>query len=343
MLEKLGDPFTRLSNSIEQEDQFGLTTSGSYLGIGITTDDTLGRPSTVVAVLEGSTAKTAGVRPADLIVAVDGKKVETMPKGQMVLATRRATNQAIALTVQRGEKILTIPVQRELIKMPPLSSAWQPSERIGYIRLNTFALGSEGQMSEAIRNLEPKNPRGYILDLRGNFGGIIQVAVDIGSIWLGDANIGIIRDRDNSYSCRRHSILVKDINTCQIKYTKSRSLTEKPLVVLVDGGTASSSELLTGALQDNKRGIVVGANTFGKGISQTTQILGGDAFLTFSDMEFLTPQGRRIHNVGIKPNVEVTLTAAERQKLLQNDRKLGTNEDRQYTKAVDILKSVTTP
>jgi carboxyl-terminal processing protease len=340
MLAKLDDPFTRFLDPGEQEKQSQLTGAGSYIGIGITTDDTIGRPSTVAAVLKDSAAELAGIRTADLIVAVNGKKVEAMPKGQMVVAIRRAATPTIVLNIQRGKKTLTIPVEREVIKIPSLSSDWKASERIGYIRLHTFSLESDGQMTEAIRNLEPKNPRGYILDLRGNFGGIISAAVDIGSMWLGDANIGTIRDRDNS--CRRNITIVEDINTCQIRHKTYRSLTEKPLVVLVDRSTASASELLTGALQEQKRAIVVGETTFGKGISQEYQMLNDGASLTFSDVQFLTPQGRRIQKVGIKPNIEVILTAAERQNLLQNERKVGTREDRQYIKALDILKSMTT-
>jgi carboxyl-terminal processing protease len=336
MLEKLGDPFTRFIDPAENKQrQQGLNDIDSYGGIGITTHESPSQPATIASVFKNSPAELAGLKPKDLILSVNGKKVTARPKGWILVATRGLIGSTALLTIQREGKILNISIVRKRIDLPPLSFQWRAKERVGYIRLYTFGNKSAQEMETAIRKLETKRPRGYILDLRGNIGGSINTSVQIGAQWLGPISVSIMRDRNN----RCIPGLLANLKTCELKYERS-SLSSKPLVVLVNGSTASASELLTGALQDHQRALIVGETTFGKGVAQDSfRTLNGSS-LILSDSQFFTPKGRTIHEVGIKPTFPVPLSPIERQVLFQDDSKVGSREDRQYMKAVEVLLSL---
>jgi carboxyl-terminal processing protease len=195
--------------------------------------------------------------------------------------------------------------------------------KVGYIRLNQFSAQSGGEMRDAINQLEADGVKGYILDLRSNPGGLLYSSVEIARMWIEDGLIVSTVDRQGITERQR---------------ANNRALTKKPLVVLVDGGSASASEILSGALQDHHRAQIVGTKTFGKGLVQSVRNLGDGSGLAVTIAKYLTPDGRDINKDGIHPDVEVPLTEADR-KVLQGDRKkIATPADPQYAKGYEILE-----
>ena len=162
-----------------------------------------------------------------------------------------------------------------------------------------------------------------MLDLRINPGGLLYSAIDIARMWIKDGVIVSTVDRQG----------VSDQETAN-----NTVLTNKPLVVLVDGGSASASEILSGALQDDKRAVLIGSKTFGKGLVQSVRGLGDGSGLAVTIAKYLTPSGRDINHLGIQPDVVVDLTDTQRQALFGADNKIGTPEDTQYAKALEVLR-----
>jgi carboxyl-terminal processing protease len=182
-------------------------------------------------------------------------------------------------------------------------------------------------MESAIRNLEKQNIRGYVLDLRSNPGGLLNASVDIARMFMNQGTIvsTVTRRGDQDRQLANNS-----------------ALTQKPVVVLVDGGSASASEILSGALQDNGRGKVIGTKTFGKGLVQAVLPLRSDnekSAMAVTIAKYLTPSGRDINKHGIDPDVKVELTEAQRKALSQDNKKIGTPAEAQLAKAAQVLLS----
>ncbi len=194
--------------------------------------------------------------------------------------------------------------------------------KMGYIRLNQFSAQASEEMREAVQKLEKENVVGYIFDLRSNPGGLLYSSVDIARIWLEEGKIVSTVDRQGEV---------------EQKSASHKQLTKKPLVVLVDGGSASASEIVSGALQDNNRAILVGTQTFGKGLVQSVRELGDGSGLAVTIAKYLTPNGRDINKNGIKPDVIVELSDEQRKELQLDRSKVGTMADPQYAKAYEEL------
>jgi carboxyl-terminal processing protease len=175
-------------------------------------------------------------------------------------------------------------------------------------------------MRLAVQDLEAKGVDGYVLDLRSNPGGLLVASVEIAREWLNEGTIVSTKTRDG----------IQDI-----KRATGRALTDKPLVILVNEGSASASEILSGALQDNHRALLVGQKTFGKGLVQSVRGLSDGSGMTVTIAKYLTPSGRDIHKHGIDPDVSVKMTALEAQRLKLED--LGTRRDPQYKVAENTL------
>jgi len=202
------------------------------------------------------------------------------------------------------------------------SKKTSPTGDVGYIRLTQFSANASKEMADAIKALEAQNVNGYILDLRSNPGGLLYSSIEIAQMWLKEGTIVSTSDRQGE----------RDRETAN-----NRALTDKPLVVLVDGGSASASEILSGALQDNKRAVLVGTKTFGKGLVQSVRGLGDGSGLAVTIAKYYTPKGRDINQAGIVPD-QVLELSDEQRKSLQTDRdKIGSQDDPQYAKALDVL------
>ncbi|BAU15035.1 hypothetical protein LEP3755_55910 [Leptolyngbya sp. NIES-3755] len=329
MLKRLGDPYTRFMDPDEFRNM-QIDTSGELTGVGIQlAADEKTKKLTVISPIEGSPASSAGIVAKDIITQIDGKSTEGMDVNKAVTLIRGPVNSQVRLTVQRGTQQLEFNLTRAKIEIHPVRASVQqsPQGKIGYIRLVQFSANAAPEMREAIQKMEKENVTGYVLDLRSNPGGLLYASVDIARMWL--AKGGIVSTVD------RQGVSDKE-------EANNRALTNKPLVVLVDGGSASASEILSGAIQDNKRGTIVGTKTFGKGLVQSVRSLGDGSGMAVTIAKYLTPSGRDINKHGIDPDVVVELTEPQR-KLLQQERdKVGTNSDPQFVRAMQVLGQVIT-
>ncbi|PSR16636.1 peptidase S41 [filamentous cyanobacterium CCP3] len=324
MLEQLEDPYTRFMDP-EEFRSMQIDTSGELTGVGIQiSQDEETKDIVVVAPIEDTPAFEAGIRSQDVILAIDGESTEGMELNDAVSRIRGTVGSEVTLTIRRGEQELEVPITRARIEIHPVRYNVQagPEGEVGYIRLTQFSANAAEEMSEAIEDLESQGVTGYILDLRSNPGGLLYSSIDIARMWLDD---GIIVSTVNRQG-------VVDEETAN-----SRALTDKPLVVLVDGGSASASEILSGALKDNDRALLVGTRTFGKGLVQSVRSLGDGSGVAITVAKYLTPAGTDINKHGIDPDVSVELTEEQQEQLATNRESIGTAADPQFAEALRAL------
>jgi len=324
MLEKLGDPYTRFMNP-EEFKNMQIDTSGELTGVGIqiAKDEETDR-LIVIAPIEDTPAFEAGILAKDIIVKINDVDTKGMDVNDAVSLIRGKPGSSVSLTIKRTQGEVDYDIVRAKIKIHPVKSASKETGvgKIGYIRLTQFSAQASREMRESIQDLEKQQVAGYVLDLRSNPGGLLYASIDIARMWLEEGAIVSTVDRSGEN---------------ERKWANNNSLTNKPLVILIDGGSASASEILSGALQDNQRAVLVGTQTFGKGLVQSVRSLGDGSGLAVTIAKYLTPSGRDINKEGIPPDYIVELDEEEREKL-QGDRTLiGTDEDPQFTKALQIL------
>ncbi len=324
MLEQLEDPYTRFMDPQEFRSM-QIDTSGELTGVGIQisqdedTNDIL-----VVAPIEDTPAFESGIRSQDVIIAIDGESTEGMDLNDAVNKIRGPVGSEVTLTIRRGEREIQFPITRARIEIHPVRYNTQvsPEGEVGYIRLTQFSANAASEMSQAIEDLESQDISGYILDLRSNPGGLLYSSIDIARMWLDEGGIVSTVNRQG---------LVDE------ETANNRALTDKPLVVIVDGGSASASEILSGALQDNERAVVVGTRTFGKGLVQSVRSLADGSGVAVTVAKYLTPDGRDINELGIEPDVEVELSEEQGETLATDRDLIGTESDPQFAEALEIL------
>ena len=323
MLGSLDDPYTRFLDPREFKEM-QIDTSGELSGVGIQLSlDKETKNLVVVSPIEGSPASRAGVQPKDVIVAIDGKPTKGMSTEDAVKLIRGQAGTSVTLTLKRKAQTLEVPLTRERIELHAVDHQINTSAdgvKVGYIRLKQFNATATKDMRQAVKDLEEKGAQGYVLDLRSNPGGLLMASVEIARQWLNEGTIVSTKTRDG----------IQDV-----KRANGRALTSKPMVVLVNEGSASASEILSGALQDNNRAVLVGQKTFGKGLVQSVRGLSDGSGMTVTIAKYLTPSGRDIHKYGIAPDVMAKMTELEAQRLKLED--LGTKKDSQYRVAETTL------
>ncbi len=324
MLETLGDPYTRFLDP-EQYKALQTTTTGELSGVGIIVGlDPDTKRVVVISPVEGTPAARAGIKARDYIVQVDDKTTKNVTLEEVTKLIQGRKGTKVTMVLEREKKEFTVTLQRDRIEIDPVIAEVKKDKgfKVGYARLSTFNANAVDKMSKAIQEENDKGVDGYIMDLRANPGGLFTAGLDIARLWL-DKDQMIIK---TVYREGKQDIIRAD----------RPSLTNKPLVVLVDGGTASSSEILAGALQDNKRAILVGAKTFGKGLIQQVYTLNtseeGGIGVAVSIAKYQTPSGADIHKKGIKPDIAVELS-----KEFTADQ-IATSKDNQYAKALEVLE-----
>ncbi|WAS04530.1 S41 family peptidase [Gloeomargaritales cyanobacterium VI4D9] len=286
MLSQLDDPFTRVLPQ-SQYRNLQTTTAGELTGVGLQIVlDTERRVPLVVAPIAGSPAAQAGVQSEDRILAIDGESTLGMGMDAAASRMRGLPGTQVVLTLERGERRWPVTITRQRVTLPSLTWDLRPGG-VGYIQLSQFSAGSAAEMAKAIQALEAQGVRGYVLDLRNNPGGLFQAGLEIAQEWLDQGPVVYTVNRDG----------------LETEFTAGgQALTAKPLVVLVNHGTASASEILAGALQDHRRATLVGETTFGKGLIQSVfQLSNGDG-LAVSVARYETPLHHDIHRRGIVPD-----------------------------------------
>ncbi len=313
MLSNLGDSYTRFLDP-KEFNQMRIDTSGELTGVGIQivkdkdSDDLI-----IISPIEDTPAFDAGIKARDKILSIDDISTEGMNIDDAVKLIRGKRGTKVKLEILRGSKSFFKVLSREKIEIKSVSSKVNQTKNgllIGYLRIKQFNANASREARDAIKDLETKKVAGYILDLRSNPGGLLESSIDISRHFI---NKGVIV-----------STLSKD-GLKEIKRGNGQALTKKPLVVLVNEGSASASEIVSGAIKDNKRGKLVGKKTFGKGLVQSMRTLVDGSGLTVTVAKYLTPNGTDINKFGIVPDIEVKMNINP---ILQRD--IGTRKDKQY-------------
>lgn len=266
--------------------------NGEFDGVGMTVDETR-RGLLVVSVFDDSPAKRAGIRPEDVITEVDGRPIAGVPLDVATARIKGRPGTKVELTVLRPttERTRTVDVERERISVPITDGELRTVDgtKLGVVQLSTFSSGAHGQLRDEIDGLLDRGARGIVLDLRDNGGGLLQEAVLVSSIFLDDGEVVSTDGRSKPrrvFDARGDAI---DPNV--------------PVVVLVNRGSASASEIVTGALRDRDRATIVGTRTFGKGVFQEIEPLSNGGALDITVGSYFLPDGDNISQKGIQPEV----------------------------------------
>jgi len=313
MLSNLDDSYTRFLEP-KEFNQMRIDTSGELTGVGIQivkdkeSDDLI-----IISPIEDTPAFDAGIKARDKILSIDDISTEGMNIEDAVKLIRGQRGTKVKLEILRGSQSFFKTLSREKIEIKSVSSKVNQTKNglsIGYVRIKQFNANASKETRDAIKDLETKKVAGYVLDLRSNPGGLLESSIDISRHFI---NKGVI---------------VSTVSKDGLKETKKgngQALTKKPLVVLVNEGSASASEIVSGAIKDNTRGKLVGKKTFGKGLVQSMRTLVDGSGLTVTVAKYLTPNGTAINKSGIIPDIEVRMNINP---ILE--REIGTRKDKQY-------------
>lgn len=298
--------------SIIREDM-----SGALDGIGAVVNMNKDGKLEIVQTLEGKPAARAGLRPGDIVLAVDDTVIEKMTVFDAVALIRGPAGSIARLTIKRQglEESFVVEIVRQRIEIPIVESRMLDDD-IAYLKLFEFSAEATSKLRTDLQSLLAEEPRGLIFDLRNNPGGFLDVAIEVGSQFVGEGSIVVekLKDgQDRDYPARRGGLA-----------------TDIPLVVLVNGGTASASEIVAGAIQDTSRGILIGEKTFGKGSVQLSHNLSDSSELRVTSAYWFTPKGRAIHEEGLTPDIQVDITEED----IEADR------DPQLQRAIEYLRGL---
>jgi carboxyl-terminal processing protease len=323
MLQSLGDPFTRFLDP-QQYHSLQVNTSGELTGVGlqIALNPETGRLEVVTPIVD-SPADLAGIKPRDRILKIEGITTDNLTLDEAAARMRGPIGSSVTLVIARdGVEEKEITLVRDRIELNPVIADLRSSPQgtpIGYLRLTQFNANAAMELAHAITSLEKKGAAAYILDLRNNPGGLLQSGIEIARLWLNSGTI--------VYTVNRQGIE----NSFE---SFGPALTDDPLVILVNQGTASASEILAGALQDNGRATLVGETTFGKGLIQSLFELSDGSGLAVTIAKYETPKHRDINKLGIQPDQEIATASISRTQI-------ATVDDPQYQAALDLLTSNT--
>ncbi|XP_062232993.1 carboxyl-terminal-processing peptidase 3, chloroplastic isoform X2 [Phragmites australis] len=306
MLSTLGDPFTKIISPKEYQS-FRIGSDGNVQGVGvfINREPSSGR-LLVMDCIQGGPADRAGIHEGDELVEIDGKSVLGLDGEAAAQRLRGRVGTTVKVKLLDGTenrrsgriRQKEVQISREVINLSPLSTSIISHRsddghecKTGYVRLAAFSQTAAAEMENAIKRMEDEGVQSYILDLRNNPGGLVKAGLDVAQIWLdGDETLVNTVDRDG--------------NVLPINLIQGHSLTRDPLVVLVNEGSASASEILAGALHDNGRAILVGHKTFGKGRIQSVTELDDGSALFITVAKYLSPALHEIDQVGIQPDIQ---------------------------------------
>lgn len=312
MLASLDDPYSRYMSRNEYLEQNN-SISSKITGIGVNITSIAGKIH-IVNVMEGTPAQFANLLPKDIIIAIDGKEVHGLTLSEVANLVRGPENSFVNITILRNNDKLVKKVMRKEIKIKTVKSS-VIDKNIGYIQISSF-IGSTTP-NEFLEALEKtKDTQGLIIDLRGNTGGLLPNAVFIANLFIPKGNIVSIVGR-NGYKY--------DINAQDTEFS-----IKKPTVVLVDGNSASASEILSGALKDYNKAKLLGTTTYGKGMVQKIIPMPNETGLNLTIAKYLTPKGTDINKKGITPDIQVEFSLKD----------VKTNNDAQLQAAKNVLSKM---
>ena len=287
LFEGLGDPYSQYYTK-EEFQTLKEQTSGSFVGIGVYIGiDPESNNITIISPIEGSPAAKSGIKSGDIILAVDGEQVSSDKLDDVIKKIKGKENTTVDLTVQRNGKQLDFTVKRQTIVTKSVESK-VIDDNIGYLRITSFDENTYKEFKEHISKLQKENIKGLVIDLRDNPGGLLDVCVDIADDLIGKGTI--VYTKDNSGNKEYYKSDEKEIDL--------------PMAVLINGGSASASEILTAALVDNNKAIAIGETSFGKGLVQSVKQLKDGTGYKLTTAQYYTPNGNYINKKGIEPKIQ---------------------------------------
>jgi len=296
----LGDEYSAYIVSQEASD-FSEETSGTYGGIGAYISKNyleyrdFSKPETymvnITSVFPGSPAETAGLRSGDMISHIDGNAVDEWEATEASRALKGAPNTPVVLTILRGNTTFEVTVIRKIVSVPTVSKDRLPNN-VAYVRITQFTNSTADQVRKELQQFAKEGFSALILDLRDNPGGIVDTTLNIADMFLSDKTIVSVNSKNSTN------------NRTYVSSSSTLVPQDVPVVVLVNKGSASSSEILSGALKDNDRATLIGTTTFGKGLIQVVSPF-GDGYYTLTTSQYRTPDGNDIHKTGIPVDIEI--------------------------------------
>ena len=322
MVAGLNDPYSYYLPEVAQED-FDESVTGSYVGIGVTiSPDEKDYSIKVVSPMDGSPAAKAGIQAGDKIIQINDEAYTYERIEDALKQMRGKAGEKVTLEIAReGADDFTVEVEKAKIETPSVD-AKKIDDNIAYVRISRFDMTTYDDMLEALNEIGVAGTNGMIMDLRNNGGGVVDVAADIADSFLEEGNIVTLKCKnqpDKAYSAKKGVLKVKT-----------------PIVILVNGSSASASEILSAALQENGKAILVGEKTYGKGVVNQKFKLTDKTSVVLTVGEYFTPTGKNIHGVGIEPDVEVQMSKELKAKITT----LSVHEDVQLLEAINQVKKV---
>ena len=309
MIDAVGDEYTSYSDT-DDADNFKQTVSGIYEGIGCTVGVNLDNKIVVVDMFKDSPAEKAGLKVGDIIIKIDGEDFVGKSSTDMSNYVKFSKNSKVVLTIIRDEETMELDVERKKIEIPYVSGEviTKDDMKIGYIDISLFSSTIYDQFKRELEELEKENISGLVIDVRGNSGGYLSGVTDILNLFL--------KKGDVIYQ-------LESGNKKQIKKDTTKEKRDYPVAVLVNGGSASASEILASAIKESYNGFVVGTKTYGKGTVQQTTTLPDGSMVKYTVQKWLTPNGNWVNEVGVEPTdtVELDISYAENP-IMENDNQL---------------------
>jgi carboxyl-terminal processing protease len=316
MTSSLKDPYTVFMNQKEYSD-FNSETVGSYVGVGLQVG-VKDNKIVVIAPIDNSPAKKAGILTGDVIEKVEGKVETSNDLDSAVAVMKGKEGAAVTLTLSRpGKGSFDVKLIRSKVTMVTVNGEML-SSNIGLISISMFDENTGKNFDNKLKELKNKGMKGLILDLRGNPGGLLDMSVDVASNFITSGKV-VVSTID------KYKSETKELS-------KGGIAIGMPLVILTDGGTASASEIVSGAIRDYKAGTLIGVKTFGKGIVQGMQMTGDGTALKVTIAKYYTPSGENIQGTGIKPDIEVVYPSELASKPYNR------TTDPQFQKALEVIK-----
>jgi len=330
LLETLGDPYTRFMEPTANSEM-KIRLEGQFYGVGIQ----IGMKNnqlTVIAPIEDTPAYVAGLKAKDQIIRIDGKSTQGISLSEAVSKIRGEKGTEVVLGIHRPTtdppKELDVPIIRDAIKMKSIRDASEVSKNIGYLRIVTFE--SKQMMRElqtALKKLTREKIEGLIVDVRNNGGGLLHNAIMASSIFLENAQPIV------------HTVGRSGLLDTQ-RAVNVRPKFKKPLMVLVNGNSASASEIFAGAISDNGRGMVLGGKTFGKASVQNVRELSDKSAVLITIAKYLTPNEADINKVGIKPDMEIVIPTDNMKLIRQPDYIYDRKDDFILQEAIRMMREI---
>jgi carboxyl-terminal processing protease len=298
LVQATGDPYTQYFTA-DAYKKFDEQLSGNFSGIGAELGQDADKNLVVIAPISGTPADKAGVKPQDIIAEIDGQTTSGLSVDEAVTKIRGQKGTQVKLTLIRNHsQSIPVTITREDINVPTVTSKTLDGN-IGYIHVSTFGDQAGQQTEEAAKKFHDANVKGIVLDLRGDPGGLVTGAVDIASLWLPKGKM-IMQEKRGNTVVTTHTASGNDV------------LAGVPTVVLVDGGSASASEIVAGALLDNKAATLVGEKTYGKGsVQELSQPLPDGGRVKITVARWYRPNGQNIDKKGIEPTKKVTISDSD--------------------------------